>query len=206
MRLRAWVAGLVSLGLAGLLAGRWVQAEPAATALRRTLTAAAAPIWVVDKAASRLTFRGAAGGQPFDGVFKSWDAEIAFDPNNLRASRAVVTVDVASAVTGDPNRDQALPGPDGFAAARFPQASFVSSSIAPAGPGRYLAAGELSIKGLKRRMVLPISVGVLKDRATLLAAFALSRRAFNLGEGRSASPDTADAVQVSVRLVAKKAR
>ena len=66
---------------------------------RTTLPAQAASVWTVDKAASRLTFRAVMNGQPFDGVFRVWDAQIAFDPHNLATSRATITVDTTSALT-----------------------------------------------------------------------------------------------------------
>lgn len=57
---------------------------------------APAQSWVVDKTASRLTFRGVMDGAPFDGVFRSWSARIAFDPSNLKGSKATITIDADS--------------------------------------------------------------------------------------------------------------
>ena len=108
--------------LAFALCGAAFAAAPAAPAK----AASAVPVWVVDKAASRLSFRGSFGGESFDGTFRRWDADIAFDPKALGASRVSVTVDLASAVTGDPTRDQALPTEDWFAIKRIPRATFVS--------------------------------------------------------------------------------
>lgn len=199
MKLRALVLGGLAGGLAAILAH-------AAPLPKEPLATRAAPVWVVDAAASRLTFRGSVGGQTFDGVFKKWDAEIAFDPQNLRTSHAVVSVATASAVTGDPNRDQLLPSDDWFAARRFPLASFSTSSITPAGPSRYLAAGVLRIKGFARRISFPVTVALAKDRAVLTSVITLSRRDFGVGQGRSASPEVADQVSVLVRLSARRSK
>jgi polyisoprenoid-binding protein YceI len=167
----------------------------------------AAPVWVVDKAASRLTFRGSAAGQIFDGVFKKWDAQIAFDPHNLRASHAEVTVDIASLVTGDPTRDQMLPNPDWFAAAKFPKASFVTTSILATAPNRYLASGVLSIRGVRRRVSMPFVLDFVRDSATMTGSLGLDRNEFGVGQGSSATPDkVAAAVLVQVRLTAKTSR
>jgi polyisoprenoid-binding protein YceI len=179
----------------------------AAAAPPRPALAPAAPIWTVDKAASRLTFRGAAAGQTFDGVFKKWDAQIAFDAKNLRASHAAVTVDLASVVTGDPTRDQMLPTPDWFSIARFPKATFVTTAITQTGPDRFQAVGELKIRGVGRRVVMPFTLTIARDVATMAGTAVVDRTQFGVGQGQFASTDTVAApVSVSVRLTAKTAR
>jgi len=60
---------------------------------------AAAADWAVDAGKSALGFTASASGVNFDGKFKSWQAEIAFDPANPAAGHAKVTIDMASAVT-----------------------------------------------------------------------------------------------------------
>ena len=169
--------------------------------------APAAPIWVVDKAASRLTFRAAVSGQNFDGVFKKWDAQIAFDPKNLKASHAAVTIDLASVVTGDPTRDQMLPTPDFFSVAKFPKASFVTTAIEQTGPGHYQAVGDLKIKGAARRVTLPFTLAINKDGAKMDGALTVDRGWFGIGQGQYASSDTvASSVTIMVRLAAKTTR
>jgi len=169
--------------------------------------APAVPVWTVDKAASRLTFRASVSGQSFDGVFKTWDAQIAFDPKNLRASHAAVTVNIPSVVTGDPARDQMLPTPDWFSVQKFPQASFVSTAITQTGPGRYQAVGDLRIRGVVHPVTLPFTLSILKDVATMDGALTLDRRMFGIGQGQFASPDAVAAnVSVMIKLSAKKSR
>ncbi len=186
---------------------RAVAAAKAPPPPHRATPAPAAPVWVTDKAASRLTFKGTVSGQGFDGVFKRWDAQIAFDPNNLGASRVAVTIDLASVVTGDPTRDQMLPTADWFAVQKFPKASFVSTAIAATGPGRYQATGDLSIKGQTHRVTLPFALAVNKDVAKMDGALAIDRRQFGIGQGQFAGVDTVGAdVQILVRLTAKTAR
>ncbi len=205
MRLKAAALVLV----ASLCAGLAVAAPPAAAIRdgRRAALAPAAPVWTVDKAASRLTFRGVVSGQTFDGVFKSWDAQIAFDPKDLGASHAVVTIGIPSVVTGDPTRDQMLPTPDWFSAAKFPKASFVTTAITQTGPDHYQAVGDLKIRDSVRRVSMPFTLTILKDVANMDGTLVIDRRQFGVGQGQFASPDTVAAnVTVVVRLAAKKAR
>ena len=65
---------------------------------------AQAAAWKVDTAKSSLGFVGTQSGASFDGQFRRWQAQIDFDPANPAAGRAVVTIDMASAATGDGRR------------------------------------------------------------------------------------------------------
>jgi len=196
---RSTVAAL-ALALATPLA----YAKPAP--LRHAPIALKTPVWTVDKAASRLSFKGQVNGQGFDGVFKKWDAEIAFDPKTLKGTRIAVSIDMPSAVTGDPTRDQMLPTGDWFAVQRFPKASFISTEVTPAGPGRYQAIGDLVIKGQSRRVSLPFTLQIARNVAHLDGALAIDRRQFGVGQGQFSGADTvASGVQILVRLTAKTA-
>jgi polyisoprenoid-binding protein YceI len=200
MRLRVAFLALI----AALLATASIAAPRGA---HLPVLAPAVPVWAVDKAASRLTFRAAVSGQNFDGVFKTWDAQIAFDPKNLRASHAAVTIDIASVVTGDPTRDQMLPTPDFFSIQKFPKASFVTTAITQTGPGRYQAVGDLRIKGAVRRVTLPFTLSIAKDTAKMDGALIIDRGWFAIGQGQYASSETvANNVTIMVRLAAKTTR
>jgi polyisoprenoid-binding protein YceI len=197
---------VLALGIAAA-AGAIALAAQAAPPARHPLLAPAAAIWAVDKAASRLTFRGAVSGQTFDGVFKKWDAQIAFDPANLKASHAAVTIDIGSVVTGDPTRDQMLPTPDWFSSQKFPQAAFVTTAMTQTGPGHYLATGDLRIRGAVRHVAMPFTLTIVKDVASMDGALTIDRRQFGIGQGQFATPDTVAAnVTIMVKLSAKKAR
>src|SRR5690242_16535474 len=96
-------------------------------------TAAAAadttPVWIIDKADSKLGFTGSMNGQTFNGEFSRWDAQIAFDPDNLAGSHVLATIDTSSVETDDEARDEALPSSDWFSVTSFPKAAFVSRRI-----------------------------------------------------------------------------
>ena len=53
--------------------------------------AGAAAEWIVDAEASRIAFSGTHTGRAFTGSFRKWVADIAFDPDDLPSSKAVVT-------------------------------------------------------------------------------------------------------------------
>jgi len=190
------LSGVAASGAQALKPAHKAQASNAPTA---------APVWTVDKAASRLTFRASANGEGFDGVFKIWDAQIAFDPKNLKASHAMVTVLMASAVTGDPTRDQMLPTADWFDIGRFSKSVFETTAITPAGPNRFIAVGTLTLHGVKRPITLPFTLTIDKDLAKMDGSTTLNRMDFSLGHGQAGGPETvATAVSVAVKLSARK--
>ena len=179
----------------------------ASARLKRRAVAQAAPVWTVDKAASRLSFRAMMNGQPFDGVFREWDAQIAFDPKNLANSHATMTVDTTSALTGQPIKDQALPNSEWLATDAYPQATLVTRNITQTSPGHYQAAVEVRIRGVSWRTTLPFSVAISHDTGRMDATLTLDRRTFGIGEGPFRSPAPVEpAVQVIMKLVAKRSR
>jgi polyisoprenoid-binding protein YceI len=178
-----------------------------ALALAAPAAQAAAPSrWRVD-APSKITFQGRMNGAAFNGVFRRWSADIAFDPKNLAASKATVSIDVGSAVTGDADRDQAMPTADWFSAQRFPKATFVTTAIKALGGGRYQAAGDLAIRGVHKPVVLPFTVAISGDTATMNGALTLNRTAFGIGQGRWSTKDVVDtSVTVNVAITAHRDR
>ena len=63
-------------------------------------------------------------GQPFDATFKSWKADINFDPADLAHAKAIVTIDLGSEASAAPDNDDGLKGAEGFAVSQFPAARF----------------------------------------------------------------------------------
>lgn len=169
--------------------------------------AAQAMTWTVDHAHSRLGFKGTVEGAAFDGTFRSWDAQISFDPKALATSHVVVSVDLASAFTGDADKDQNLPTDDWFALKRFPRAVFTANRIVDRGGGRYEADGQLELKGVRRPVVLPFTLAISGGVAKMQGSTTLDRTAFNVGSGRWSTPDeVAKAVSVVVDITARASR
>lgn len=168
---------------------------------------AAPAAWSVDKAASRIGFRSSFGGDAVTGAFTRWDAQILFDPKALAGSKVAVSIDPASAATGDRDHDGALPTADWFDTAHFPRASFTASSFKDLGGGRYLALGVLSIRGVAKPLALPFTLSITGDQARMTSQVSINRSAFGVGRGQFASADTVPLeVGVVISLTAKRAR
>jgi polyisoprenoid-binding protein YceI len=167
---------------------------------------AAPSVWTVDPGASRLAFQGAVNGTPFTGVFRRWNAQIAFDPKALAASSVAVSVDLASAASGDADRDQTMPTADWFWVAKFARASFVSHAFRDLGGGRYVATGDLTLRGATRPISLPFTLAIAGDKAVMKGSAVIDRTAFGVGQGQWKSGDVvATKVTVNVDLTARRA-
>ncbi len=178
-----------------------------AAAIAAPAYAAPAPAWTVDKAASKATFASSFDGTAFTGSFRTWDAAIRFDPANLAGSSVTATFNTASAATGDPSRDKALPGADWFSSQAFPTATFKSTSFKALGGGKYQAIGNLTIRGVTKPLTLPFTLVTTGDTAKMTSSIGINRLAFGVGQGEwkttAVVPGT---VTVNINLTAKRAK
>jgi polyisoprenoid-binding protein YceI len=199
---------MIAVAAAGLLiAGPTVAAPKMATDAAKPAPAKEATVWTVDKPASRLGFVGAMNGQAFAGTFRRWDAHIRFDPKALATSSVTAVIDTGSAGTGDQTRDEALPTADWFAVQTFPRAIFSASQFKVLGGGRYQAIGTLAIRNVRRPVVLPFTLAIKDDHATMHAVLTIDRRTFGVGQGQFATGDTvATNVKIEVSLSATRAQ
>jgi polyisoprenoid-binding protein YceI len=169
---------------------------------------AQAAIWNVDHAHSKLGFAVQWSGQPFIAMFQKWNAQIEFDPADLAHAKADVTIDMASAVSGEADLDLNLPGAQGFDVEHFPQARFVTRSFRSLGKDRYEAVADLTIRGVTKTVMLPFTLNIQGDRAHMKGQATVMRTDFSVGSGDMWEGETpvAHAVKVTVDLTAVKAR
>ena len=167
--------------------------------------AALPPAWVVDRAASSVRFSSSYNGDAFSGAFSRWSADIRFDPANLAASSVTATIDVASAATGDADRDQAIPSPTFFSAGAFPRTTFAAHAFKALGGNRYLAIGALSLRGATRPLTLPFSLAIAGGQARMTATVPLNRLAFGVGQAEWRKTDALPAVvNVAIAVTARR--
>lgn len=165
---------------------------------------ATVPAWAQQKlvpAQSSVAFTARQMGVPLQGHFSQFDAQVAFDPARLASSKIAFTVNTGSATLGSRETDAELPKAEWFNTARFPQATFQSSSIKALGSGKFEVAGKLSIKGQAHDVVVPVTL--VQTGATTLASgtMVLKRLAYKIGDGEWADTSlVADDVQVQFKL------
>lgn len=135
-------------------------------------------------AQSEITFVAKQMGVPLDGRFSKFDAQLAFDPKKPENGKIAFTIDLGSASVGDAETARELKKPDWFNVVKFPSATFTSTSIKSAGPGKFDVLGNLAIKGNSKP--LSIAVTLASGAAGVSVAqgsFLIKRIDFKIGEG-----------------------
>lgn len=168
--------------------------------------AASGPVkWTVEPG-STLGFTSAWSGQPVRGRFDRWRADILFSPEALDRSKVTVSIDTGSVNTGDQQRDGVLPSGDWFDAAGHPKAVFTASRFEKLGPDRYVAHGDLQLKGASKPVDLAFRLKITGDQAQMTGTANLDRTAFGVGQGEFAATDQVPGkVAVEIALKAKRA-
>lgn len=190
----ALFAAIAAVPLIGSGTGGPLPAAPAAPAG----VEAVAANWTVDYEASKIEFSGLHEGKEFEGEFGSWTADVAFFPDDLAKSHALVIVDVRTGKTGKKLYDDSLKGAEWFNLAAFPQATVELRDFKTA-PGGYEATATLTLKGQPVSVPLQFSLEIDGDRAKLEGTAEFSRKALDLGQKSDASSSyVADKVVVTV--------
>lgn len=152
-------------------------------------------------AQSEIVFVSKQMGVPVEGRFKKFDAQLNFDPAKPETSKIAMTVDVASATLGVPESDAELPKAPWFNTAKFPQATFQSTSAKGLGGGKFEIRGKLSIKGQSQDVVVPVTLTQSGATTTATGVLPIKRLAFKIGEGEwSDTGMVADDVQVKFKF------
>lgn len=149
---------------------------------------------------SEVVFVSRQMGVPVEGRFKTFSAQVAFDPAKLATSTIAFTVDTGSAdISREANAE--LPKATWFNVAAFPKATFQSSSIKRVNASQFEVAGKLSIKGLSSDVVVPVTLAQSGATTTATGAFPIKRLAFRIGEKEWADTSmVADDVQVKFKI------
>jgi len=126
-----------------------------AAALVLAPLAASAQEWAFDPAHTSVAFKvNHLGFSDVTGFFREFEAEIAFNPDDLAATSVSFTVDAASVDTLWAARDEHLRSADFLDVANHPKISFVSSSVASTGDTTATVTGDLTIKGVTKEVTL----------------------------------------------------
>lgn len=165
------------LALAGVLA----MAAPLAIAQTST--------WVPDKAHSEVNFSilhmSLANVR---GRFGDIGGTVALDQSDITKSTANITIDVTTVDTGVAARDADLKSPHFFDVAKYPTATFVSTSFKKNGSGGLIVSGNLTLHGVTRPVTLqadgptgPVKGAGNKPHSGFSATATINRKDFGIG-------------------------
>lgn len=182
---------LIGLALTAALLGAFIQpalAQPKPAALQT--------------AGSEIAFTTRQMGVPVEGKFGKFSAQVVLDPKKPETGSVAFTIETGSARFGSAELDAEVPKPTWLNVPKFPQASFQSSAIKAAGPGKFEVAGKLTIKGATQNVVVPVQVVQAGANSTATGAFSIKRLAYKVGDGDWTDTSLlADDVQIRFKLV-----
>ena len=176
-----------------------------AAAALLTAAPAYAASWNVDYAKSKLGFTAIWSKEPFLATFKTWKADIAFDPADLAHAHADVTVQLASEASDEADFDDGLKGALGFQVSQFPAAHFVTTGFTHKSGNDYIAIGRLSLKGVTKEVTLPFTLTIQGNQAHMKGSAVVVRTDYGVGQGIWTAPSpVAHEVTVTIDITATK--
>ena len=125
----------------------------------------AAQTWKIDKAHSDIHFTVRHMViTKVRGRFLKWDGTLTLDEQDWSKSHVEVSIEAASISTGDEKRDGHLKSADFLDADRFPQLTFKSTKVAPAGGDKVNVTGDLTIRDVTKPVTIAVErLGKVKD-------------------------------------------
>lgn len=90
------------------------------------------------------------------GSFDKYTATVDIDDKDITKSKVTVSIDTNSINTNVQKRDEHLRSADFFDVAKYPEMTFVSKKITKSGKDRLKVAGDLTLHGVTREVVLDV--------------------------------------------------
>jgi polyisoprenoid-binding protein YceI len=153
--------------------------------------------WVSRAADSRLIFTPSLEGAEAPGQFHRFEVRLAPGESGPAGGHLRVEIDTTSADLFSHDINEAIAETEWFDYTRFPTARFESTEITHVDGARYVARGNLRLKGMSRPVTVPFDWGLHGASAQMRGSLILQRGDFHIGIGDWADDDTiAQAVRV----------
>jgi polyisoprenoid-binding protein YceI len=160
--------------------------------------------WTIVPEGSGIEFTYTLNETPGRGTFRSFSGTGRFDEEMPEAATLDLTIETASVDLGNAIVNALATSAEGFDSANHPEAVYRLTTLEPEGDGRFLARGEVRIKGVTAALAVPIMLEIGTDAARAEGRIELDRRRFGLGVGPFASlVDLAPMVGVHFVLTAR---
>jgi polyisoprenoid-binding protein YceI len=165
--------------------------------------APAAELTSVQPERSALGFVFREMGVAVDGRFRTFSAQLDFDPQRPAAAKASVDLDLASIDAGSDEANDEVASKAWFDVKDYPHARFVSTAVRPLGGNRYEVSGKMSIKGRTQEVSAPFTFTPLPAGGAFDGSFVIRRSDFAIGEGMWSDTGTvANEIQIKFHFLA----
>jgi polyisoprenoid-binding protein YceI len=112
-------------------------------------------VWLIDPKHTRVEFAVTyLMMTTVKGLFTSVSGTLRLDEAAMARSSVLVEIDAASLDTGEPRRDTHLRSADFLDVERYPLVTFTSTLVEPLDTNQFRVEGDLTIRGITRRVVL----------------------------------------------------
>jgi polyisoprenoid-binding protein YceI len=118
-----------------------------------------AETFAVDPTHSEVSFQIRHMVSQVRGRFNDFSGTVQLDPKNLAASSVDFHIKATSIDTNVADRDKHLRSADFFDVEKYPEITFRSESIQPAGKDKYNVTGTLTLHGVSKKVTLPVTLG-----------------------------------------------
>ena len=154
--------------------------------------------WSVDTENSSVRFIYSLEGAAFRGRFRSFSADIDFDPSNPEDGSINGVVKIESSRSSSAEHDEYLMEEDWFNPHEFPESTFKSDRIEITDNDKYLAYGQLNLAGVDQPITMEFEFDITDGKAQFSGYFMIKRLLF--GVGWDTTNWIADEVDVQIKL------
>lgn len=180
--------------------------EPAAAPQATPPAPANGANYAFSQADSSVELVGAKVTRKHDGKLGAFRGVIQLIEKDPTKSSVQVELDLDSVNMDEPKLSKHLKSPDFFDVARFPKATFKSTSISAGGEGgaTHTVTGNLDLHGVTKQIAFPARIKVSAELVQVEAEFSINRKDFGIDYPGMADDLIKNDVLILLKLKAKK--
>jgi polyisoprenoid-binding protein YceI len=122
------------------------------------------------------------------GKFTTISGSVSYTESNPEATKMSLTIPVTSLSTGNALMNQKAMTPEWFDQAKFPNITFVSTSVKKE-KGELHIYGNMKVKGVEKKYLVVANVKKQGNKLTFSGAFPVNRISFGVGKKSETVPD-----------------
>lgn len=176
-----------------------------ATQVASPAKAAQGQKYLITPQTSKIEFVGSKVTGSHNGSFGDFSGQIDY-AGTPEQSHVNIVMKTESLTTDTPDLTKHLKTADFFDVAKFPEATFVSTSIKPGGDkgASHTITGNLTLHGVTKAVAFPATINVTPDVATVDSTFSINRKDFGINYAGQADNLIRDDVVLKLTIRASK--